>query len=45
LVNVFPNPAEHKRHTMGATGFIVRQPAGDRINVVTLELVDPKCDR
>ena len=45
LVNVFPNPAEHKGHTMRATGFIVRQPAGDRINVVTLEMVDPKCDR
>jgi cytochrome c5 len=45
LVNVFPNPAEHKGHTMRATGFIVKQPAGDRINVVTLELVDPKCDR
>ena len=45
LVNVFPNPAGHKGHTMRATGFIVRQPAGDRINVVTLELVDAKCDR
>jgi len=45
LVNVFPNPAGHKGHRMRATGFIVRQPAGDRINVVTLELVDPKCDR
>jgi cytochrome c5 len=45
LVNVFPNPADHRRHTMRATGFIVRQAAGDRINVVTLELVDPKCDR
>ena len=45
LVNVFPNPAEHKGHTMRATGFIVRQPAGDRINVVTLELVESRCDR
>jgi cytochrome c5 len=45
LVNVFPNPAEHKGHTMRATGFIVKQPAGDRINVVTLELVESRCDR
>jgi S-disulfanyl-L-cysteine oxidoreductase SoxD len=45
LMNVFPAPTAHKGHTMRATGFIVRQPAGDRINVVTLELVDPKCDR
>jgi S-disulfanyl-L-cysteine oxidoreductase SoxD len=45
LVNVFPNPADHKGHTMRATGFIVRQPAGDRVNVVTLELVEPRCDR
>jgi cytochrome c5 len=45
LVNVFPNPADHKGHTMRATGFIVRQPAGDRINVVTLEMIDSRCDR
>jgi S-disulfanyl-L-cysteine oxidoreductase SoxD len=45
LVNVFPNPAGHEGHTMRATGFIVRQPIGDRINVVTLELVESRCDR
>jgi cytochrome c5 len=45
LVNVFPNPAAHKGHTMRATGFLVRQPAGDRINVVTLEMIASRCDR
>jgi S-disulfanyl-L-cysteine oxidoreductase SoxD len=45
LVNVFPNPAGHSGHTMRAKGFIVRQPAGDRINVVALEMVDSRCDR
>ena len=45
LVNVFPNPDTHRGHTMRARGFLIRQPAGDRINVVTLEMVDPRCDR
>ena len=45
LLNVFPNPAAHKGHTMRAKGFLVRQAAGDRINVVTLEMVESRCQR
>jgi mono/diheme cytochrome c family protein len=45
LLNVFPNPAAHKGHTMRAKGFLVRQAGGDQINVVTLEMVASRCQR
>ena len=45
LMNVFPNPAAHAGHTMRVKGFLVRAPAADRINVVALELVEPRCGR
>ncbi|HZF73422.1 MAG TPA: cytochrome c [Gemmatimonadaceae bacterium] len=45
LMNVFPNPAAHKGHTVRAKGFLIRQDAGDRINVVTLEMLDSRCRR
>jgi hypothetical protein len=44
-VYVFPNPAAHKGHTVRAKGFLIRQDAGDRINVVTLEMLDSRCRR
>jgi S-disulfanyl-L-cysteine oxidoreductase SoxD len=44
LVNAFPNPAAHNGHTMRAKGFLIRDAAGDRINVVTLEMVAPQCN-
>jgi S-disulfanyl-L-cysteine oxidoreductase SoxD len=45
LMNVFPNPGAHREHTMRARGFLVREAAGDRINVVTLEMVESRCER
>jgi hypothetical protein len=45
LMNVFPNPGAHTGHTMRARGFLIRDRRGDRINVVTLEMVDSSCDR
>jgi mono/diheme cytochrome c family protein len=45
LMQVFPNPAAHKGHTMRAKGFLISGPAGDRINVVTLEMIQPRCRR
>jgi len=45
LMNVFPNPAAHRGHTMVAKGFLVRDDAGDRVNVATLEMIDAACAR
>jgi mono/diheme cytochrome c family protein len=45
LMNVFPNPGAHTGHTMRARGFLIRDAAGDRINVVTLEMVESRCAR
>jgi cytochrome c5 len=43
LLNVFPNPAAHRGHTMTATGFLVKKGDSDAVNVVSLEMVAPGC--
>jgi hypothetical protein len=45
LLNAFPDPSPHEGHTMQATGFLIRDADGDRINVVKLEMVDSRCGR
>lgn len=45
LLNPFPSPAAHIGHTMHAIGFLVRDAAADAVNVVSLEMVAPTCDR
>ena len=45
LLNVFPSPARHEGHTMQATGFLIREADGDRVNVVTLEMIASRCGR
>ena len=45
LLNPFPSPAAHIGHTMLAIGFLVRDAAADAINVVSLEMLAPGCDR
>ena len=45
LLNPFPGPAAHRGHRMAATGFLVRRPDGDAINVVSLEMLAPTCAR
>jgi len=45
LLNVFPNPSAHRGRTVQAKGFLVREPAGDRVNVVTWEALDSSCGR
>jgi cytochrome c5 len=45
LLNVFPNPAAHRGHTMTATGFLVKKGDRDAINVVSLDMVAPGCAR
>jgi hypothetical protein len=44
-MNAFPNPAAHQGHTMLAVGFLVRTPDGDALNVVSLEMLAPRCAR
>jgi mono/diheme cytochrome c family protein len=45
LLNVFPNPAPHEGHTMQATGLLIRQVGGDRVNVMTMEMIESRCGR
>jgi mono/diheme cytochrome c family protein len=43
LLNPFPSPAEHERHRVAATGFLVRRADGDAVNVVSLAMIAPTC--
>ena len=43
LLNIFPSPAADQGHTMRATGFLVRTPDGDAVNVVSLDVLAPGC--
>jgi len=45
LLSPFPNPASHVGHTMQAVGFLVRDTAVDAVNVVSLEMLSPSCER
>jgi mono/diheme cytochrome c family protein len=45
LLNPFPNPAAHVGHTVQAIGFLVRDAAVDAVNVVSLEMLSPSCER
>ena len=44
LMNVYPDPAAHAGHRMAVKGFLIRDPAGDRINVSSLGMVAAACD-
>jgi len=43
LLNAFPSPAAHVGHTMRAIGFLVRDAGDDAVNVVSLEMLAPRC--
>ena len=45
LMNVYPDPASHAGHRMAVKGFLIRDPAGDRINVSSLGMVAAACAR
>lgn len=45
LMNVYPNPAPHVGHRMAVRGFLIRDPAGDRINVSSMGMVAAACPR
>lgn len=44
LMNVYPAPAPHAGHKMEATGFLIRRPDGDRINISTLGMIAATCE-
>lgn len=43
LMSVYPDPTEHSGHRMEVKGFLIRDPAGDRINVSALAMVAAAC--
>ena len=45
LLNPFPTPAAHVGHTVRAIGFLVKDAAVDSVNVVSLEMLSPSCER
>jgi mono/diheme cytochrome c family protein len=45
LLNPFPTPSAHVGHTVQAIGFLVREAAADAVNVVSLEMLAPTCER
>jgi cytochrome c5 len=45
LLNIFPDPAPHRGHTMTATGFLVKKGDSDAINVVSLDMIASACAR
>ena len=43
LMSAYPDPAPHAGHKMEAKGFLIRNPAGDRINLSSLEMIAERC--
>jgi len=43
LLNPFPDPSPHAGHTVEVKGLLIRMPAGDRINVVSVETLTDQC--
>ena len=43
LMSAYPDPAAHAGHKMEAKGFLIRNPAGDRINLSSLTMVAERC--
>jgi mono/diheme cytochrome c family protein len=43
LLGLYAPPEEHKEKRVEGKGFIVKDPAGDRLNVVSIEMVAPSC--
>jgi mono/diheme cytochrome c family protein len=45
LLGIYSSLDEHKGHRMEGKGFIVKDPDGDRLNVVSLEMVAASCGK
>jgi cytochrome c5 len=44
LLNVYPRPDAYKGHKVEAKGFLIRDPAGNRINVTSVQSLAPRCE-
>ncbi len=42
LMSAYPDPSAHVGHRMEAKGFLIRNPAGDRINLSSLAMIAPE---
>jgi len=45
MTSASQNPAQHNGHKVDARGFLIRRPAGNRINITGLDTVAPDCGR
>jgi len=45
LTSASHDPAPYEGHKVDARGFLIRRPAGDRINITGIETVAPDCGR
>ncbi len=43
LLGIYSSPESQKGQTLEAKGFLVKDPSGDRLNVVSLETLNPRC--
>jgi hypothetical protein len=43
LLNVYPRPDAYKGHKIEAKGFLIRNPAGDRLNATSVQSLAPSC--
>lgn len=43
LLGIYSPPDAQKGHRVEAKGFLVKNPSGDRLNIVSLESVSPSC--
>ena len=43
LMNVYPRPEAYAGHRVEAKGFLIRDPAGDRINATAVQTLAPRC--
>jgi cytochrome c5 len=43
LLNAYPTPDPYKGHKVEAKGFLIRDPAGNRINVTSVQTLAPRC--
>jgi mono/diheme cytochrome c family protein len=44
LLNVYPPPDSYKGQKVEAKGLLIRDPAGDRINVTSVQALAPRCE-
>jgi S-disulfanyl-L-cysteine oxidoreductase SoxD len=43
LLNIYPRPDAYTGHKVEAKGFLIRDPAGDRLNITSVQSLAPGC--